>query len=260
MPDTRTPARTDATGRIIRDWDTQNETPLPKRKPTTGMEPPPYRRDVFKGERRTEWDDWSRILQLDKTLSGAEKKAFHDIFAAEGGMKKAPGGSAVAGILQTTLNDLITRKRVEPLVGRKGEEIKTDDLDLQDVKDVYKGFFNQHFEGPAKTYNLKSQKRAIEGYQILGLIGDPRIASSVADMLFREGSGKGSEIIQNSIRLSDPEQDTGKGGAFGSMTLKALQEIAKDPRKARSFLEFSANARRREEKARNDYFRFRDEE
>ncbi|MCL4679170.1 MAG: hypothetical protein KJ017_11335 [Alphaproteobacteria bacterium] len=199
-------------------------------------------------------------MQLDKTLSGAEKKAFHDIFAAEGGMKKAPGGSAVAGILQTTLNDLITRKRVEPLVGRKGEEIKTDDLDLQDVKDVYKGFFNQHFEGPAKTYNLKSQKRAIEGYQILGLIGDPRIASSVADMLFREGSGKGSEIIQNSIRLSDPEQDTGKGGAFRSMTLKALQEIAKDPRKARSFLEFSANARRREEKARNDYFRFRDEE
>ncbi len=260
MPETKPTARTDATGRIIREWNTQSEVTVPKRKPVTGIEPPAYRREVFKGQRRTEWDDWSRIVQLDKGLSSAEKQVFHDIFAAEGGMKKAPGGSAVAGILQATLDDLVQRERLNELVERKGEKIQTDNLDLQDVKDVYKGFYNLHLEGPAKTYNLKNPKNSIQGYQILGLIGDPRMASSVADMLFREGPGRGAEIIRHSVRLADPEQDTGKGGSFGSMTLKALQEIAKDPRKTRSFLEFSANARRQDEKARNDYFRFRDEE
>ena len=253
----RSSVRTDATGRMIRDWDKEDQIPVPKRKLTTGIEPPAYRNDVFKGERRIEWDDWSRIVELDPTLSSAEKKAFHDIFAAEGGMKKAPGGSAVAGILQDTLDKLILKEKLNDLVSRKGKVIDTEDLDFHDVKDIYKGFFNQIFEGPAKTYNAKNPKRTIQGYQILSLIGDDKVSSSVADILFREGPAKGTEIIQKAIKLSDPTKDTGKGAAFGTMTLQALQEISKEPEKVKNFLKFSANARRSDEKARNDYFRFR---
>lgn len=49
------PVEYDATGKMIRNWD--KKIPVPQRKPTTGIEPPPYRKDVFKGERRVEWDD-----------------------------------------------------------------------------------------------------------------------------------------------------------------------------------------------------------
>lgn len=260
MNDENKPVRYDATGRMIRDWDSKEKHPVPKKKPTTGIEPPAYRRDVFKGERREEWDSWSRIVQFDSSLSSAEKKAFHDIFAAEGGMKKAPGGSAVAGILQGTLEDLIFKEKVNSLVIRKGKKITTENLDFHDIKDVYKGFFNQTFEGPAKTYNIENSNKTIQGYQLLGLIGNDKLSSSVADILFREGSSKGSEIIQKAIKLSDPDQDTGRGATFGTMTLQALQKISKEPQKVKNFLEFSADARRLNEKDRNDYFRFRGEE
>ena len=132
----RSSVRTDATGRMIRDWDKEYQISVPKRKLTTGIEPPAYRRDVFKGERRTEWDDWSRILQFDKSLSSAEKKAFRDIFAAEGGMKKAPGGSAVAGILQKTLDTTKSLENTPEILAKYGKNPKTTDLELQDIKSV----------------------------------------------------------------------------------------------------------------------------
>ncbi|MCB9976336.1 MAG: hypothetical protein H6858_01895 [Rhodospirillales bacterium] len=245
---------------MIRDWDREDQIPVPKRKLTTGIEPPAYRRDVFKGERRTEWDDWSRILQFDKSLSSAEKKAFHDIFAAEGGMKKAPGGSAVAGILQKTLDTTKSLENTPEILAKYGKNPKTTDLELQDIKEVYKGFFNDAFKGPAQKLNEKNKARAFKGYQILGLIGDDRLSSSIADILFREGTAKGSELIISAIRLTDTDADTGRGNVFGSKTLSALQKIAKNPDQTRNFLEFSANARRGDEKARNDYFRFRDKE
>jgi hypothetical protein len=254
------PVRTDATGRIIRDWDTEQQIPIPKHKPTTGIEPPAYRRDVFKGERRAEWDGWSRIVEWDSSLSSAEKRAFHDIFAAEGGMKKAPGGSAVAGILQKTLDSTKSPDNTPGIYARYGKNPKTTDLELPDIKEVYKGFFNDVFKGPAEKLKEKNKTPAIKGYQILGLIGNDRLSSSVADILFREGTTKGSELILKAIQLTDPNADTGTGTAFGSKTLTALQEIAKDHGKTRNFLEFSANARRTDEKDRNDYFRFRDQE
>lgn len=259
MPETKTPARTDATGRLIREWNTQSEVPAPKRKPVTGIEPPAYRRDVFKGERRTEWDDWSRIFQLDKALSSAEKRAFHDIFAAEGGMKKAPGGSAVAGILQKTLDTIKSPENTPGIIARHGKNAKTTDLEMQDIKEAYKGFFNTVLSGPAKSMSKKVASKPVKGTEILGFVGNDKMASSVADILFREGTGLGSTMIMNAIKTTDPELDIGEDNVLGSKTVSALQEIAKDPRKTRSFLEFSANSRRLDEKARNDYFRFRDE-
>lgn len=44
------------------------------------------------------------VLKDDVELSPAERKIFQDIFAAEGGMGKAPGSSAFAGIIQPTLD------------------------------------------------------------------------------------------------------------------------------------------------------------
>lgn len=259
MPETKPTARTDATGRIIREWNTQRVVPVPKRKPLTGIEPPAYRRDVFKGERRTEWDDWSRIVQLDKALSSEEKQAFHDIFAAEGGMKKAPGGSAVAGILQKTLDTIKSPQNTPGIIAKYGENAKTTDLEMQDIKEAYKGFFNVALAGPAKSMSAKNASKAVNGTGILGFLGNDKIASSVADVLFREGTGLGSTMIMKAIKATDPALDIGAHNVLGSKTVSALQEIAKDHRKTRNFLEFTANRRRIEEKARNDYFRFREE-
>ena len=57
-------------GRMVRSW-ASDLVPVPRRKPTTGIEPPDYRKDVFKGARRVEWDDWSRHVQTDSELSNA---------------------------------------------------------------------------------------------------------------------------------------------------------------------------------------------
>jgi hypothetical protein len=188
------------------------------------------------------------------------KKSFSRYFRRRGRNEKGAGRIGGRGHIAKTLDSTKSPDNTPGIYARYGKNPKTTDLELPDIKEVYKGFFNDVFKGPAEKLKEKNKTTAIKGYQILGLIGNDRLSSSVADILFREGTTKGSELILKAIQLTDPNADTGTGTAFGSKTLTALQEIAKDHGKTRNFLEFSANARRTDEKDRNDYFRFRDQE
>lgn len=244
------PVEYDATGRMIKSW--EKSVPVPKRKPTTGIEPPAYRRDVFKGERRVEWDDWSRHVQMDSTLSNAEKKAFHDIFAAEGGMRRAPNGTAVAGILQGTLDMLKNDKNIDrvPSITRKhGKDATTDMLDYEDVKHAYKGLFDVHFDKVA-------EKKKKNGSRLLSEFGDDSVASAFGDVVFRDGLGDAGVFVHRALEKANPSLSFGNDTVLGSNAFGHLKDISGDESKRKIFLNSLANQRRKEEKDRNDYFRF----
>ena len=138
---------------------------------------------MFSGSRAQEWDDWTRNTQFDPHLSSAEKKAFQDIYAAEGGMKKNNTSSAVGGIMPQTLSDLKNKGFIDH-VGAS----KTTDLDMHDLKNVYKAHFDDVFHGAAKTAGISGQ-----GHKMLDTIGDDEITSAAADTLFRDSYKKTSE-------------------------------------------------------------------
>ena len=250
----------DATGRSIR----SQTPPVPQRKPETGIKPPAYKKDVFAGPRQQEWDDWTRHTEFDSNLSSAEKKAFQDILAAEGGMQHGPSGSAMGGILRVTLHNLRDKGYIDDVVQKHGREVKPIHLDMQDLKSVYKGYFDDVLESAAKGHTTRNPGNPKRGSQILDMIGDKNTASAVADTLFRDGSGQGTTYIQKAINMAEGNTkvtvEDPRNATFGSQTFQGVKDVAtgSENEKRQKFLNALADQRRREEKARNDYYRFND--
>jgi hypothetical protein len=247
----------DATGRMIRN----STPPVPTRKPETGIKPPAYRKGVFSGRRQQEWDDWTRNTEFDPNLSSVQKKAFQDIYAAEGGMKKDQSSSAVGGILQPTIKILKDKGFIDSVIKKHGPNVKTTDLDQEDIKSIYKAYFDDVLDSAAKGHNIINPINPVRGSQILDLIGDKNTASAVADTLFRDGSGNGTTYTQKAINMAEGKTkvkvEDAEDSTFGSETFQALQEVAKDSQKRQKFLDALADQRKKAEKARNDHFRFR---
>lgn len=246
----RKPSRLDATGRMIRE-------DQPKTYKYLDRVPKP-KTDLFKGSRAQEWEDWNALLEQDKELGSAQRKAFSEIYAFEGGMRSPAGGTAFAGIVQSTLNGLKNNGFLPEL----SKEMKTKDLDQKSINQVYKAYFNDLFKGAAKTAKLTADK----GYTLLGTIGDDQIAAAFADTIFRDDPELVSvPMIQGAINqalsLNHVPGDRYLGVA-GTQTFNKLRSIAKDPKKKRVFLDTLGDLRDQKftepgDPMRNEHFRFR---
>lgn len=77
---------------------------------------------------------------------------------------------------------------------------------------------------------------------------DNKVGDTVADTLFKNGTGDGPRFVIQAINANLPKdkQLTGPPG-IGSKTYQALQDISADPKKAKSFLESLAYVRLKEE-------------
>ncbi|MBI1245761.1 MAG: hypothetical protein GC202_12205 [Alphaproteobacteria bacterium] len=102
------------------------------------------------------------------------------------------------------------------------------DLKQKDIKPAYRHYFDQAFS-------------KIGGAAALDRIGNPDVASAVADTLFRSGPGKGTEMVQDAANASGA--DIAKDNAFGSRTLDALKDIAGSDERTRIFLDGLADRR-----------------
>lgn len=245
----------DATGRVIMEEE-ESVNSL-----GSVIAPPLYKKDVFAGKRADEWNGWVKRIEEDKELSSAEKKAFQEIYAFEGGMEKPKGANntAFAGIIQGTLDGLKDYGVVDGVTARRGQKVKSTELNQEDIHDVYKGYFSDVFKGAAETAGFTKN----EGYKILGTIGDDEVAAAFADVLFRDDYMKTSRLAQKSLNAALPESEkiSEEGGA-GSDTFKALRKVAKDKKMKRIFLDKLGDLRDEAfteggDHDRNEYFRFK---
>lgn len=240
----RKPARLDATGRMIRE-------DQPKTYKYLDRVPKP-KTDLFKGSRAQEWEDWNALLEQDKELGSAQRKAFSEIYVFEGGMRSHAGGTAFAGIVQSTLDDLKKEGFLSGLVSEK-EKIKTSELNQGQILSVYKAYFNDKFKGAVRTAKLPPDK----GYTLLGTIGDDEIATAFADSVFRNNPGTVIEAINKTLSTNMVNDFTA-----GTLTFNNLRSIAKDPKKKRVFLNILGNLRDDEfsdpgDKSRHEHYRFK---
>jgi hypothetical protein len=99
-----------------------------------------------------------------------------------------------------------------------------------------------------KGHNDRNPDDKVDAMKLLGKL-DNKVGDTVADTLFKNGTGKGPEFVIKAINanLSKDRQLTGPPG-IGSKTYQALQDISADPKKAKSFLESLAHIRVQEEK------------
>ena len=200
---------------------------------------------------KQDWKDWHLAMDEMK-LSDVKKHVYGDIFSHEGGnqLDRTTGGnSGKSGILTSTLLaiDDKEKEKLEEL----GISINTKpvDLTMKQQLGVYELYFDEVFKSADKNNGLKRGSDFLDG------IGNATVASAIADPIFREGQEAGTKFIQDAInRLSDASSNHKKikaDGIFGSQTYRALQEIAKDPKQTKIFLNYLADekiAHRKKEK------------
>ena len=209
---------------------------------------PKYKEDVFKDPINFgAWMDFGGAVGGLSDVSSSERRAYMEIFAAEGGL--VPNGTTVGGIEAPTLKHLIEEDYV------KGIEPDTPPaaLTMEERTRVYRGYFDwalRHGDGGAE----------------LRRIGDAQATAAFADTLFKHGDRVGARIIQKAINDVSPA-GVAVDGFAGRQTVDAYRELAADPVTRRALLEALAGERkktigdhtgRKGLIARFDHFRFKD--
>ena len=225
--------------RVGKDRQTQNPA-IPKSVPV-----PDYRRAVFKGERLREWQNWSGAVGRLPGATSREWRAYHEIYAGEGGMKLDPGSGAFAGIHPDTLKEFIGKGN---FTGVK-EDTQPKDLSIEQIAQFYRDYSD-------------AALRDIGGRAALEKFPDAEIASAFLDALFRFGAwGGAGKIIRPAIRRVEPDAVTAEGPKIlKPEDLAAFLALAKSPDTRRALLDSLSLQRdivAKNERARNEHFRFR---
>ncbi|MDK9720704.1 MAG: hypothetical protein OEL53_05920 [Rhodospirillales bacterium] len=201
--------------------------------------PPAWKKEVLNKQHK-DWEMFNRSLDDRHDLGENQKFTLAQIFAAEGGTAKDPASSASSGILKDTLDD--ARKRVPGL-----ENVKTpSDLTIDQRVAVMKDYFDRNTS-------------TIGGAKALDVIPSPEAAAAFGDTIFRHGSGDGAKAIQLAINAVEKDK-VSYDGRMGPETLKAFNELARDPKTREKLFDFLSRERlsltRGQEAERMDHFRF----
>jgi len=207
---------------------------------------PGYRSDVFKSPKgQKDWLTWQADVGKLSSASESEQRAYAEIFAAEGGMASDPTSSAASGIMQNTLDELVTKGQLP--AAYKG--LSPSSLSSEQRATVYRAYADH-------ALSLAG------GHKALGKL-DAQSASALADTLFRHGREGGAEIVQNAINTVTPAAVKATG-PVGPETFGAYQKLAADPATRKRLMDALADARKdtvkgkataQAEAARFDHFR-----
>ena len=214
--------------------------------PTPIIPVPGYKKDYFKNQPKS-WPTWTQLIGSLPNLHSSEKRAYMEIFAAEGGDRLDTESGAMSGITKTTIDRAIDKVHVKGI--KSGTEPKT--LSLEARSRLYRAYFDHAFD-------------RIGGSRAFGLISDAEAASAVADTLFRHGRNGGGALIRKAINAVVPgslaERVSSKLGLpFNETALSEFQRTIADPANRRKFLEALADERIKvapNEADRFNHFRF----
>lgn len=241
--------------------DKQLDVDIQKDKTENVYDGPAEKKDWFNSneKRRQSWIDHAKAVKEDKESSDLFKTISKDLFAFEGGAADNDG-TTVAGITQGALKGLENEDFYKEYVKKHGKkDIKPSDLDMEDIINFHKGYFDRYFRGAAETMTKETSKK-INGHQMLDTIGDDNIARAVADALFRIGSTKGAKIIYDStIAVLPNAENRINDDTIGTKAFADLRRIAQNAELKRQFLDKLKEGRDEaypDEQPRNSYFRF----
>ena len=186
----------------------------------------------------------ARLSNLSKT----EKRAYMEVFAAEGGDSIDPVNGASSGITNRTLDEGINEKWVKGIQkGRKAKDLSYDER---------AGFYRDYFDFAMNR---------IGGSLAFAGMNDAEAASAIADTLIRHGRNGGGALIRKAInRVASTNlterNSKGHGLPFNETVLPEFQKLIANPGTRRMFLDALADERIKSkpgEALRFNHFRFR---
>jgi hypothetical protein len=178
-------------------------------------------------------------------VSPQEARAYHEIFAAEGGLREDPLSRAASGLLPATINALVAAGRlIEVPSGLPPRR-----LSVRQRAAAYRAYFDDVL-------------RTIGGHHAFLRIASVPAAAAIADTLFRHGGRGGTRLVQRAMVAVEPS-DCAVDGRLGPRTFDLFCRLAADPARCRALLDRLADARLGatggRERPRIDHFRFRHE-
>ena len=187
---------------------------------------PANKRDWFVAKGQVDnWTKFHNSLKARSQLGEKEQHVFQEIFGQEGGMT-SHGNGATAGILQSTLDTLVKKGRVNGTQSNTSPK----DLSLDQMLEAYIGVFDTTFY-------------ALDGSKTLNRIQDKQAAAVLGDSLFSHGTGYGTQAIQIGINAVQPGTFKNADGIPGSQTIEALNKLTSNPKTRDATLNAIADAR-----------------
>ena len=191
------------------------------------------------------WQAWTAAVLRLPAISAQEARAYHEIFAAEGGLREDQRSGAASGLLPPTLDALIVSGRLTGIAsGTPPRRLSVDQRAA-----TYRAYFDDVL-------------RTIGGHDALGRIASAAAAAAFADTLFRHGGRGGIRLVQRAMVAVQPA-GCAVDGRLGPKTFALYCRLAADAARCRGLLERVADARLAAtgggERPRIDHFRFRAE-
>lgn len=195
---------------------------------------PSYRNGILDRENGEEnWNAIHDALRDDPHRTGfseAEKFFYPHIWAAEGGMRRAPGGSAIGGIMNWLVRDLKRDDNPDPFV----QKLKEDASHLKTTTGVTPELLTRFY-----AYFFDSVLRGLpDGRKAFERVGNLHAASALADTLFRFGPTGGAELIRDAVNTTgegrpgftpvELAEENGHG-LLGPQVFDAYSKLARDP-------------------------------
>lgn len=185
--------------------------PVPQQKP---MPMPDHKRDFFlRPDNTGAWPDSQSAIRQQLPGQISQGTAIGRIYAEEGGLVRDPNGTAVGGITETTLQEMLGKGLLPGLP----KNAKPDDLTPDQQVQVYRAYLDQGFR------NVPGGAKALEQL-------DPDLAHAVADAMFMHGSSGGMEFVQKAIEETGIDPKIKVDGGAGPQTFAALKKANEDPK------------------------------
>ena len=186
--------------------------------------PPAYKRDAVPD---ADWVPWIGAL-VDAGLSDTQQRVYGEIFAAEGGSKINPRNGAKSGIIQETLERLVSHG----LLPSVPSGTRSRDLTYEQRVEAYRAYLDNAFQ------HVTGKSAALDS------IGDFEAAAALADTLFRHGGARpANRVVQNAINDVAPGR-VAADGVLRNDTVAAYGELARDPATKRALLDALAERRK----------------
>lgn len=190
---------------------------------------PDYKKDIIAAQGNT-WAEWGKPVNKLPDIGNNERRAYAEIFAAEGGNRPDPGSpTVVSGITPIQWEDLLQYGHLPPNLKRK----KPEDLTIGEKAIVYREIMDRTLH-------------AVGGHAALERLPDGEVAAALADPLFRNGMSGGAIVIQRAVeKVSGKSLVPGRPAArrdnrhnvVGEKTFREFARLSSNPATRRHVLD-----------------------
>lgn len=199
--------------------------PQQRTMPDPANDAPPPANKVDFPERHKDRRDFKAAVKKLPGSSAREVRISTGIYGREGGARRDPESTAVAGVTARTFDDLVARGKLTGIA--KGTS--PGDLSAEDRAAIYRAYIDDVLH-------------TVGGRKALESISDDTAAEALADTLFMHGRADGTKAIQSAIDNVRPGI-VRIDGRMGPATLETFVRLSSNEKTRNALLDALANAR-----------------